>query len=239
MRHSPISEGTILVHSENLFGDFQTYAHSDGILTLKPGCILDGGESPLMHNLDHMQYSNKKGGYLEDLLAYAIEQANAKNPLANDTILVKIQEDTDNVRKEGEKTAYRNHKTYYRAIDIIDMGKRYIAHVKQIQKPEDYRDIELALIFLKEQLLIRVIKDFGQAQLEVDRDYITIREVWYPQQFDMIRTYVGRETDERVNEQLRKSNPELYPHYKRLTEIVQKEDKRTKFENLGRIFHLF
>ena len=101
------------------------------------------------------------------------------------------------------------------------MSERYLFHVRHIQKPEEYRDIELALRFLKQQLLIRVIKDNGQIRLEPDYDYKYRRDRWYPKQFKDIRAYLGTEIEEQVVEMLRTKEPrdvnsQLYYVYKKL-----------------------
>lgn len=220
-----IQQETIATLTERYFSDFENYVNDTDSLVRAPNCILLQGESVLMHNLDHSQYSDKNGSYLEDLLSYAIERSNSKNLLGNIAILTKIQEDTDNVRKEGQKTAYRSHMTYHKAISVAEISERFLTHVRPIQKPEEYRDIELALRFLKEQLLVRVIKDYSQVSLEIDQDYRNYRNRWYPLQFKVIKDYVGPDIEGKVVEDLKQTNEKLYDGYIELTEIVRQLEK--------------
>lgn len=238
--------------SKKFFEDFAMYCTKDGVSNLDPNCRLEVGESPLLHNTNHLQYSGSisspfvknwkfngngqvGGSYLEDLLIYTINETLKGNPNAHRSLKAKIQETTDNVRKEGEMNDYRRHITFHRAMGVATISDLYLEFIKQAQIPPNYKvkvmtDIGLPLRYLKSELFLGVIEDYDQVTSSRDTDP-RHSIPWLRGQFKIVRDYVGGDVEAyslQQLEELRRSGDEEYVHtankllgaHKRLDDIA-------------------
>jgi len=207
---------TIRKDANVFFDDLESHAASldsvvlDSDCRLGPTANLGPDDNPLMHILNHLQYSGRRannfngdghsGSYLESLLAYSIRQTRAGDPLAHAPILVKIAESTDNLRKEATMTALRSHMTYHRAMGVADIGDRYLQFLGSVNHPQTLR-IEIALNFHKSELLKRVMGDYIYFKTRTDTDQRKYAP-WVGRQFRLVRDFVGEETEHYMVTQL-------------------------------------
>lgn len=201
-----LPNGVVKNNSEIFFEDLARHAKSLDSLVEDPNCIIHPKENPLMHNLNHLQYSGRESSYLENLLAYSIQQTDAANPLAHVAIMVKVEEAADNIRKEGRKTAYTSHISYHKAMNVAHIGNRYLAHLQSLGHPQTQR-FSLALTFLKSELLKRVIGDYEFFSKQPDSD-LRDRAPWVVKQFERVRDYVGIDVEHYMLEDLDKLRAE-------------------------------
>ena len=192
-RNNLIPGDVIKRNTSPFFDDLFQHVGSIDTLVLDSNCQLHPGEGRLMHKLKHLQYSGEQGSYLESLLAYSIEQTKSVDPLAHVPMMVKLEETADNLRKEAVMTPYRSHMAYHKAMAVAGIGDKYLAFLQIVHHPEAVR-INLALRFLKSELLRRVIGDWDYFSRRADtdqRDYAP----WVAKQFKMIMEYVGPEVE--------------------------------------------
>ncbi len=236
-----LPNGIIKNNSEIFFEDLARHARSLDSLVDDPNCIRHTKENPLMHNLNHLQYSGREGSYLESLVSYAIQQTDAGNQLAHVSPMVKVGEAADNIRKEGVKTAYASHIAYDKAINVAHIvGDRYLAHLESLRHPQAKR-FSLALTFLKSELLKRVVGDYEFFSIQPDSD-LRDRAPWVANQFERVRDYVGVGVEHYMLEDLEKLRTEgpseremaesLLNGYKRL---IRKSVKKSGKGLLARI----
>ena len=207
----------IIERTEPYFDDIAVHAQGLDAVTLDPNCKLGPKENPLMHMLGHLQYSGhadnnfeaagRRGSYLESLLAYSIKQTASGDPLAHVAMMAKIQESADNIRKESVMTLDRSHMAYHKAMAVSNVGKRYIEFLTAAKDSRAQR-MDFALIFLKSELLKRVIGDYNYFSTRPDTDQRK-QAPWVAEQFKIIRDSVGYEVEHYMVSQLqslRRSN---------------------------------
>lgn len=187
----PIAAEEISPKANRLLDELGGYVKSDDILRLDPNCVLEQGQSVLIHNLDHLQYRGSNGSYLEDLLNFSIQQVGAGDPLGHAAMMVKLGDITDNIRNEAETNAYRQHITYDKAMAVAKVGDRFLAHLKTTKNPNDDR-FGIALTYLKSEFLKRVVKDYNNASREPDTRFRPHSD-WLVGQFHLSRDYVGED----------------------------------------------
>lgn len=196
LHEDPLSAEMMKGIAKPYFKGYERDVRNPNLELLNPNCIFKPGQSVLMHNLEHLQYRH----YAEDLLAYAIKNTNASNKFGYIAMKTKVQEQLDNVRKEGEKNPYRQHITYEKALIIADVGKKYLEHLINVQDPRALEFLQI-LDYFKSELLIRVIQDYVQATTVRDRDARNHIK-WLVGQFPLIKDGLGETIDDIVSKEL-------------------------------------
>lgn len=195
----PLSEPELKQHTQPLFSSLEEHASrlvpnveiylQNPQTILGPTCTPRSSESPLIHVLDHAIYGGERDSYMQDLLAFAIREAETGNPTAHFPVTTKQQECVDNVRVGASLGPYVLHRIYSRAMDVGKMGRLYLEVLKRRQDPRAQL-VEPAWKYLMVQLPLGVIVDYAQVSVEIDRNFRgdgdqLVRE------FGVVRGYVG------------------------------------------------
>ena len=147
----------------------------------------------LMHNLKHLIYNGDKGSYMQDLLKFAIENTTQSGRFSDNlglvTMLCKLQENGDNIRKPKSLHLKDQHMAYFKTQAVCDTVELYLKSLQRIA-PNNSQIGYMGLRELKGELLQTLTEDASKSERSRDTSSNEPAD-WLNSKFHQVRKYVG------------------------------------------------